>query len=108
MADTDIEWDFFLAHAGADKEVAELLYDYLSERSRVFLDSHCIGLGDDWDATLAAAQRKSLVTVVLVSTHTDNAYYQREEVATAVALARENPASHRVIPLYVSSTNATR
>jgi hypothetical protein len=70
MADNSAEWDFFLAHAGADKETAESLYEYLVDKCRVFLDSRCLRLGDDWDTELATAQRRSLVTVVLVSINT--------------------------------------
>jgi TIR domain len=69
-----------MAHARPDKETADALYDYLVDNCRVFLDSRCLHLGDDWDAELAAAQRRSLVTVVLVSGHTGAAYYEREEV----------------------------
>jgi maltooligosyltrehalose trehalohydrolase len=97
------DWDFFLAHAGADKGIAESLYDHLTGGCRVFLDSRCLRLGDDWDTELAAAQQRSLVTVVLVSSKTDTAYYQREEVAAAIALARENPESHRVVPIYTDT-----
>lgn len=97
----EIEWDFFLAHAGPDKGAAETLFDHLSPRSRVFLDSRCLMLGDDWDAALAAAQRRALISVVLISKNTAGAYYQREEVAAAIALARENRDRHRVVPLYL-------
>lgn len=94
------KWDFFLAHAGADEEAAESLYDYLVGRCRVFLGSRDLRPGDNWDTALAAAQRQSLVTVVLVSTGTEAAYYQREEIAAAIALAREDPGGHRVVPIY--------
>ena len=98
-------WDFFLAHAGPDKKIAEALYDLLLRDCRVFLDVRSLRLGDDWDVELAKAQRDSLVSVVLVSAHTGGAYYQREEVAAAIALARQNPDSHRVVPLYIDSAH---
>lgn len=94
-------WDLFIAHASADKAVAEELYDLLTSRCRVFLDSKCIELGDDWDTTIAQAQRESLVTVVLVSERTEAAYYQREEIAAAIDMARENKEKHRVVPVYL-------
>jgi hypothetical protein len=106
MANNSADWDFFLAHAGADQEKAESLYEYLADKSRVFLDSRCLRLGDDWDAELAAAQRHSLVTVVLVSINTEAAYYEREEVAAAIALARKDRDSHRVVPLYTDVTGS--
>ena len=37
MANNSADWDFFLTHAGADKEKAEALYEYLADKSRVFL-----------------------------------------------------------------------
>lgn len=78
-------YDFFLAHAGPDAATAERLYDLLARKTRVFLDSKSIDLGEDWDRLLAEAQRRSRATVVLVSAHTDAASYQREEIATAIA-----------------------
>lgn len=94
-------WDFFIAHAGNDKASAESLFDLMTGASRVFLDSRCLELGDDWDAKLATAQGSSLVTVVLVSSTTERAYYEREEIAAAIALAREAEQRHRVVPLYL-------
>jgi hypothetical protein len=103
MSDSSLDWDFFIAHAGRDTETAERLYDYLVSRCRVFLDSRCLRLGDNWDAALADAQRRSLVTVVLVSRNTGAAYYQREEVAAAIAFARKDGDSHRVVPIYIDT-----
>ena len=103
MSETDLAWDFFLAHASADVEIAERLYERLADSSRVFLDSRCLRLGDDWDTMLADAQRRSLITVVLVSRNTTSAYYQREEVAAAIALAREDGDKHRVVPIYLDA-----
>ena len=95
-------WDFFVAHAREDLPAAAKLFELLSPAARVFLDAHSIQLGDDWDITLAIAQRSSRVTVVLVSAHVNQVYYQREEIAAAIALARSNPDSHRVVPIFLS------
>lgn len=99
------DWDIFLAHAGADASVAEELYELLKP-CKVFLDSRSLLLGDDWDRELALAQRRSLVTVVLVSAHTDTAYYQREEVAAAIDMARADSTRHRVVPVYLEGVSA--
>ncbi|HET9933806.1 MAG TPA: toll/interleukin-1 receptor domain-containing protein [Polyangiaceae bacterium] len=101
MGAESFKWEFFIAHAGADIESAEELYGYLNSAASVFLDKACLLLGDDWDRKLAAAQRASLVTLVLVSSQTDQAYYQREEIAAAIDLARRNENNHRVIPIYL-------
>ena len=93
-------WDFFVAHAGRDAAIAEQVYDRLISDARVFLDSRCLDLGDDWDIKLRDAQRASLVTLVLVSSNTDKAYYQREEIAAAIAMARTD-GGHRVVPVYL-------
>lgn len=100
MPEPNQKWDFFLAHAGNDTPVAERLYDLLSPHANVFLDSHSLLEGDNWDEELARAQRNSLVTVVLVSSNTEQAYYQREEIAAAIDMARKNKGAHRVVPLY--------
>jgi hypothetical protein len=92
-------YDFFLAHAGADKGAAEELFDLLPPPYRVFLDTRCLKLGDDWDVEISKAQRRSRITVVLVSSLTEVAYYQREEIAAAINMARRD--THRVVPIYL-------
>lgn len=97
-------WAFFIAHAGGDLDTAEALYDKLAPVAPTFLDSRCIEYGDNWDLELARAQRESLVSVVLVSPRTEAAYYQREEIAAAIALARAaqgTEGAHRVVPLFL-------
>src|SRR5262245_3585382 len=100
MPEPNQKWDFFLAHAGPDTAVAERLYDLLSPRAKVFLDSQRLLEGDNWDEELALAQRASLVTVAIISASTEQAFYQREEIAAAIDMARKNKDSHRVVPLY--------
>lgn len=102
---TEYQWDFFIAYAGPDEVIAEGLYESLKNDSRAFLASRCLELGDDWDLMLPAAQERSLVTVVLISAGTDRAYYQREEIAAAIALARAE-GSHRVVPVYLNGEAA--
>lgn len=94
---TEYLYDFFLAYASADKEAAEELFDLLPYR--VFLDSRCLKLGDGWDVAISKAQRRSRITVVLVSSRTGSAYYQREEIAAAINMARRD--MHRVVPIYL-------
>jgi hypothetical protein len=94
-------WDIFLAHAGGDAAPAKQLYDLLFAGCKVFLDSESLKLGDDWDTVLARAQRQALVTVVLVSARTDQAYYQREEIAVAIQMARKDKERHRVVPVFL-------
>jgi hypothetical protein len=55
MSSPEYTWDFFIAHAGADKATAEEVFDYLESNSRVFLDSRRVILGDDWDALLPSS-----------------------------------------------------
>lgn len=93
-------WDFFIAHAGPDKEPAEELYNLLEGHARVFLDSRCLKLGDEWGEALPKAQRESLISVVLLSSNTERAYYQREEIAAAIDLSRASENAHRVVPVY--------
>ena len=100
------QWDVFLAHAGNDETVANELYQNLLPQVRVFLDTKILRYGDNWDVELANAQRESLVTVVLVSSKTQKAYYEREEIAAAIKLARANSKSHRVVPIYLDERAA--
>lgn len=92
----------FIAHAGADSPLAEELYTELVNLGvSCFLDAKSLLLGDDWDLALPKAQRESTATVVLVSDKCDAAFYQREEIAAAIALSRADTSAHQVIPIYV-------
>ena len=102
MPPEQYKWDFFIAHAGPDKQAAEKLYGCLTPKSRVFLDSRQLKLGDEWPRELPRAQQKSLITVVLISAKTEEAYYEREEIAAAIDLARKNPEEHRVVPVFLN------
>ncbi len=95
-------WDIFLAHAGPDATAAKNLYLNLNPDARVFLDAVCLQLGDDFDLVLTEAQQSSLISVVLVSPNTGRAYYEREEIAAAIQMAREDPHTHRVVPVYLN------
>ena len=99
-----LDWDLFIAHASPDKSAAEKLHELLSPHARVFVDSKSLELGDDWDQGIRRAQQRALISVVLISAQSDNAYYQREEIAAAIALAREDGKRHRVVPVYLDET----
>jgi tetratricopeptide (TPR) repeat protein len=92
---------FFIAYAAPDAAIAERLYDLLVGESSVFLDRRNLRLGDDWDRELAAAQQRAEITLVLVSDHTEDSFYQREEIATAIDMARHG--EHRVIPIWLGA-----
>ena len=103
MADAR-QYDFFIAYAGPDRQAAEQLSDLLQERSVPFLDCRVLQFGDDWDRELALAQQRSRITVVIVSSRTGDAFYEREEIAAAIALARRDPQGHRVVPVYLDTS----
>jgi TIR domain len=96
-------WDFFLAHSSTDKDAAEALYDLLSPPFNVFLDSRSLLPGDNWDVELAVAKSRAAVTLVLVSSRTEDAYYQREEIAAAIDMARRSEDRHRVVPIFLDA-----
>ncbi len=97
----EIDYDFFIAHASADKAEAESLFGLLTGKARVFLDTKCLLPGDNWPAVIREAQRRSRVTLVLISDRTEQAFYEAEEIAVAIDLAGRTRA-HRVIPIYLS------
>jgi hypothetical protein len=103
QTDPDFKWDFFLAHAGADLEAARKLKRQLEPPAEVFLDDEDISLGQNWDRVLSEALRSSLIHVILVSPSTADAYYESEEIAVAIQLAREDPHTRRVVPVYLNS-----
>jgi DNA-binding NarL/FixJ family response regulator len=95
------EWDVFIAHAASDRIAAFELYRALAPHCRVFLDEVSVRLGDVWQTRIPEAQRASRCTVVLVSSRTDDAYYERDEIAAAIELARQDGSAHRVVPIYL-------
>ena len=94
------QWDIFLAHSSFDLKYAKELFDMMNNIN-VFLDSERLHLGDDWDLELSKAQKNSLITAVLVSSKTDTAYYEREEIANAISMSRKLESGHWVIPIYI-------
>ena len=78
--------------------------DFLEPYARVYLDSRCLQYGDAWDIELPKAQEHSLVTVIVISEQTERAFYAEEEIAAAIALSREDPDQHRVVPIILSNT----
>ena len=100
-------WDFFIAHSKHNRNEAEILYNLLYKDFRVFLDTKCLKPGDDWDIALCNALNTSFVTLILISTGTESAYYQREEIARAIANSRNKPDEHRTIPIYLDEVSTT-
>lgn len=93
-------WDVFLAHAGPDLPSAQDLASALADRGlRCFLDAHSLRGGDGWPIDLKRALAQSAVIAVLVSKHSDEAFYLQEEVAIAVSLHRSSPHATRVLPV---------
>lgn len=97
------DWDFFIAHASAteDTRAAEILYDALDPHCQVFMDTRRLLPGDAWDDALPKAQRRARMSVILISRNTKKSWYKRDEIATAVALARDDLTKHRVVPVYL-------
>jgi len=98
-------WDFFIAHAHKDKEVALELHDHiLKNNCTAFLDQTAIELGSYWDQEIPKAQQQSLVTIALISGNVREAHFARDEIQTAIGLARANPSFHKVIPVYLDDS----
>lgn len=94
-------WDFFIAYASSDRAAAESLYDLLSPPFRVFLDRRSLLPGEDWNSRISAAHNQTAVTLVLISSGTDSAYYQQEEIAAAIDLSRHAGSPHQVVPIFL-------
>ena len=92
------DWDFFLAYASADVEDAQLLYELLAPRSRVFWDRAAGLTGQRFGPQLQKAQRSSRITVALVRGATfEQAVYLQDEVHRAIELTRST--DHRLVPV---------
>ncbi len=98
------KYDFFIVHASADKAIAERLYTLLKDADvSVFLDKHSLAPGVNWPREIQLAQKNSLISIVLLSSNVDVAYFAQEEIIIALELAKENPRQHRVVPVFINS-----
>lgn len=103
---TNYSWDFFLSHSGADKAEARILYDALTPPAKVFLDGVSMIPGDDFDISLPKALKGSLISIILISPNTEQAYYEQEEIAMAIQISRADPDTHRVVPVYINAVQS--
>jgi len=94
-------YDFFLSHPSAEKPRARQLYGALANAHSVFLDEQGVPLGASFSEVIRSAQLNSAITVLLVSQHSKQAFYQGEELVIGIELARANPLKHKVIPVYL-------
>lgn len=93
-------YDFFIAYATPDRQQAESLCWFLKDKScQVFLDVENLNPGALWQSVLREALEASRACVVLVSAHTPDAFYQREEIIRAIQLARDKTRAYTVIPV---------
>ena len=98
---TGFLWDIFISHAGSERARAEQLYGLISPRASTFLDSKCIRPGDRWQEVLTEALNGSCVAAVLISTASQSSYFQQDDCASAISLARDSNNERRVVPVYL-------
>ncbi|HXO68234.1 MAG TPA: TIR domain-containing protein [Bradyrhizobium sp.] len=102
-----MQFDFFVAHASEDKNPAEDLAWELERLERAaFVDAANIRAGSRWDEELTLALAQSRIIVVLISQHTKDSYYQREEIARAIEKVRDNP-DCKVVPVLLPGATRT-
>lgn len=94
--------DLFLAHSPGGRPSATALYSLLQGQIRVFLAERSIPPGDRWDRAIAAAQRASRATAILIAQDADDSWYLGDEIVTAIALHRAAPDAHRIIPVLLA------
>ncbi len=97
-------WDVFLAHPKELESRAARLYDALVAQPhgrRVFLDKRCIAPGDAWLDRIRGALRRTRVFAVLIGPTSDTAWFQSEEILTAIEVTRREPDDHKIVPVLV-------
>lgn len=94
--------DLFLAHSPGGRPSAHALYSLLQGQIRVFLAERSVPPGDRWDREIAAAQRASRATAVLIAQDADDSWYLGDEIVTAIELHRAAPDMHRIIPVLLA------
>jgi hypothetical protein len=92
--------EFFICYPSPNRDAANALSWFLQDRKRlVVLDTEAIALGEAWDAKLSTELEQASVAVVLVSSNSAQAYYQREEISRAIRLARKASDRRHVVPV---------
>jgi hypothetical protein len=94
-------WDIFISYAGRDESQAQRLYDLLRADFRVFFAKESIDPGDNFAERIREALLGTPITVVLVSIHSQRAWYQGAENAQAIELARDSEGRKRIVPVYL-------
>ena len=107
-SDIELKYHVFIAHSAKDTAIAKDLYYNLISMYHVFLDSQSLLPGDMWDTEIQKAQANSLITIMLVSNKTELSYYQKEEIANSIDLARNEKHFHRIIPVYIEGRKRTK
>jgi hypothetical protein len=96
------DYHFFIAYASPGLRRARELCWYLQDEScAVFLDEERLTAGVSWPPALREAMEASRVIVVLASAHTDDTFYEQEEIVRALQLTLHKPGAHTVIPVRV-------
>lgn len=101
MSKENKKWDFFISYSRQDTPIAKRLYRALESYGRPFLDTMCLQLGDSWDIEIQESIRKSRVIVVIITEHTNRTHFLREEIASAISMARKDPEGFYLVPLFV-------
>jgi hypothetical protein len=99
-----LEYDFFLAHSSKDKDISESLSALLRAKSaKVYLDSESLEPGDIWPDALQAAQKRSRITLALVSAHSVKSHWFKSECVTAIELANSGR-KHLLVPIMLDAS----
>lgn len=94
-------WDIFISYAGRDESRARELFHLLRTGCRVFFAKESLQAGDNWGEQIVAALLTTTITAVMVSIHSQRAWYQGEENARAIEIARDSGGRKRVVPIYL-------
>jgi hypothetical protein len=92
--------DFYISYPRGEKEFARALFEALRYRgASAFIDFDALKGGQDLSELFLDALRSSKIVAVLVSQHSAQARFQRDEINQAVALERVGPLPRRVVPV---------
>lgn len=94
-------WDIFISYAARDEARSKELYQLLKPECRVFFGKESLQLGDNWREKVTEALLSTRVIAVLVSIHSQTAWYQAEENARAIEIVRDSQGQKRVVPVYL-------
>ncbi|HLO60530.1 MAG TPA: TIR domain-containing protein [Bacteroidales bacterium] len=95
-------YNIFISYPSSELVIVTQFYEILTNLNyNVFLDTNSLQCGDKWREQITKAQKRSSITLILISEESAKSHYQQEEIILAIELMQNS--NHKIIPIYYIS-----